>query len=186
MRRSRAKTTYGNSGSSGRTAHSRNKDQHSYDSSWERFLRIANYEINDPYRGITNCSDDSPWKICCEASPQHEFDNVTLVCRSSCPSLRAWTAKSDLFRKREERKRKKGTSQQQMTLGRRREGFSCSCDSNPVSVVVSMWILLLSKNNSSNDDTPFSFACCPLAGPWTTFSTKLPKKCFLWSVVTNQ
>lgn len=138
MRRTRAKITYGKSGSSSRTANSRNKDQHSLDSSWERLLRIANYEINDPYRGIINCSDDSPWKICCEASSQHEVDKVTLVCRNSCPSLRAWTAKSDLLRKREARKRKKGAAQQQETLGRRHEGISCSCDSNPVSVVVSM------------------------------------------------
>jgi hypothetical protein len=113
---------------------SRKKEQNST-ASWERFVQIAEYEINDPYRSITNSSTDSPWNVCREVSSEHAGDKVALVCHSSCPSLRAWTLETDLLRHREQRKRKnkKGIMQMQDSLGRRPEGLTCCCDYNPVS-----------------------------------------------------
>lgn len=105
--------------------------------SWDRFLQIAKYEINFPYRGIENATTagDSPWNICREVSAEHEDDVVARVCHSSCPSVRAWTV--DTIRQREQRRRKnrKTTMQIRNALGRRPEGCSSYCDSNPFCLV---------------------------------------------------
>ena len=132
----RTRALYGSAGSSGRTGNARKKELRS-NAAWNHFLKIAKYEVNDPYRGITHVdsSDNSPWRMCQEVSPEHGEDKVALVCHSSCPSLRTWTSESDVLRAREQRKRKQSTAaQRRETLGRRREELSCCCDYNPVSV----------------------------------------------------